>query len=80
MRGALSWHDANTRTWTGPPGGNKRLAATTTTITRSSVLFEDLWVRPRGKWLFPVHSYYPEVHDPRTSQGPVMYGPHIDPK
>lgn len=46
----------------------------------SSVLFDDLWVRPRGKWLFEVHDAFPETHDPKASQGAVMYGPHVDPK
>ena len=42
----------------------------------SSILFDDLWIRPTGRWLYPVHSFYPEVED--LTKATVTYGPHVD--
>ncbi|TFJ87471.1 hypothetical protein NSK_000824 [Nannochloropsis salina CCMP1776] len=41
-----------------------------------SILFDDLWVRPYGRWLYPVHSFFPEVTD--LTKQVVTYGPHVD--
>jgi len=42
----------------------------------SSVLFDDLWIRPTGRWLYPVHSFFPEVND--LTKQVVTYGTHVD--
>lgn len=38
------------------------------------VRFESLWVRLRGKWLYPVHSFLPDTPPPLAP----AYGKHLD--